>query len=120
MSDDTERRDAWREAQTPMMAQTDDTAARSDAYHEANDRAEQVTEVGAERRNDRTSRGEDPDTEARRIEHERKNTNADGSLVPVEDRRPREDHPTPSEVTHPSNGMPGHPALTNVGTIHDR
>jgi hypothetical protein len=75
------------------MAQTDDTAARSDAWHEANDHTERVNEAEpaeASMREYRNGRGESPDAEARRIEHERKNTNADGSLVPVEDRRPRE------------------------------
>jgi hypothetical protein len=68
------------------MAQTDDTTARSAAWHEANDRTQQISGPG-EDRPVLNSRGEMPDAEARRIEHGRKNTDADDSLVPVEDRK---------------------------------
>ena len=64
------------------MAQTD-TSARNRAYHEANDVAQRIT--GSQPKD----AGPTPD-EARHAEHERKNTDADDALVPVEDRKPRE------------------------------
>lgn len=73
----------------------DDTTARSRAWHEANDYTEKVNEVGPgdpwpSGQTEHNSRGEKADDAARRIEHERKNVDADDALVPVEDRKPRE------------------------------